>query len=115
MARDQLPPAKERRRLLAQKAGTLAQAGAGFLREGRWGEALECLAAAGDRAGLDELAGQALEAGDLFTWRRVLEALGREPDPQGLAQLKAKAQELGKQGFALAAQDLLEPGDEPKP
>lgn len=115
MARDHLPSAKERRRLLEQKAGGLAQAGAGFLAEGRWGEALECLAAAGDQAGLNELAGQALEAGDLFTWRRALEALGQEPGPEGLGQLKARAQQLGKLSFAQAAQNILEPSDEAKP
>lgn len=115
MARDHLPTAKERRRLLEQKGGGLAQAGARFLAEGRWGEALECLAAAGDTAGLGDLAGQALDAGDLFTWRRALEALGREPDPEGLDQIQARAQELGKLTFARAARKILEPVDETKP
>ncbi len=115
MAKDQLPAAKERRRLLAQKASGLGEAGGRFLKDGRWGEALECLAAAGDAAGIKDLAGQALEAGDLFTWRRALEALGEEPSRQELGQLKARAEELGKFTFARAAQAILEPVEETKP
>ncbi|MFH1033442.1 MAG: hypothetical protein V1806_02960 [Pseudomonadota bacterium] len=114
MARDQLPSAKERRRLLAQKAPSLAETGGRFLKEGRWGEALECLSAAGATDQLRDLAGQALDAGDLFTWRRVLEALGQEPSAQELGQLKARAEELGKHTFARAAQVILEPADEQK-
>jgi hypothetical protein len=115
MARDKMPAAKERRRLLAQNASSLAEAGGLFLRQGRWGEALECLNAAGDTAALKDLAGQALAAGDLFTWRRTLEALGQEPSPSDLGQLKSRAEELGKFTFARAAQAILEPSDEQKP
>jgi len=115
MAQDHLPSAKERRRLLAQKAGGLAEIGGRFLKEGRWGEALECLGATGDLAGLNDLASQAQEAGDLFTWRRALEALSQEPAPADLARLKQRAEELGKLSFAAAAQAILEPGDEQKP
>ena len=114
MARDALPAAKERRRLLAQKAAGLGQMGLGFLKEGRWGEALECLMAAAHQAGLRELASQALAAGDLFTWRRAWEALGQTPPAQELEQLKDRAQELGKLGFAQSAQAILEPPEQTK-
>ncbi|CAO0824030.1 HEAT repeat domain-containing protein [Desulfarculales bacterium] len=115
MAKDQLPSAKERRRLLAQKTSVLTEVGGRFLKKGRWGEALECLSAVGDAAGMQYLAGQALEAGDLFTWRRALEALGQEPSAQGLGQMKVRAQELGKFTYARATQAMLEPGEESKP
>jgi hypothetical protein len=115
MAKDQLPSAKDRRRLLAQKASGLGEAGGRFLKLGRWGEALECLAAAGHKAGIEDLAAQALEAGDLFTWRRALEALGQEPSLTDLGRLQARAEELGKHAFARTAQAILEPPEEQKP
>lgn len=115
MAKETVPPAKERRRLLAQKASSLADAGGQCLKQGRWGEALECLNAAGASASLQDLAAQALEAGDLFTWRRALEALGQTPSRQGLEQIKAKAEALGKSTFARTAEALLEPPVEVKP
>ena len=109
MAKDQLPPAKERRRLLAESAGGLGPVGRQFLAQGRWGEALECLATAGDRQGLEDLAGQALMAGDLFCWLRAGEALGCEPSAEELTRLQERAQAAGKLAFAAAAQALLHP------
>jgi len=115
MGKDQLPTAKDRRRLMTQKANGLAEIGGRFLKEGRWGEALECLAAAGDQAGLDDLAQQALAAGDLFTWRRAGEVLGREISAEDLLRLKTRAEDLGKHAFGRAAQALLEPAERNEP
>ena len=115
MGRDQLPSAKERRKLLSQSSAGLGEIGRRLLREGRWGEALECLQTGHDQEGLRELAGLAMEAGDLFTWRRVLEALEQEPSPEDLAQMRQRAQELGKLAYAQAAEALLQPPDQSEP
>lgn len=109
MAKDQTPTAKERRRLLAQAGADPGKAGRLYLAEGRWGEALECLAAAKDQTGLGELAAQALEAGDFFYFRRAQETLGQPLAAADLERLRAQALAAGKETFARAISAILEP------
>jgi hypothetical protein len=109
MAKDQTPTAKERRRQLAQPKADMGPAGRHFLAQGRWGEALECLAAAKDQAGLQDLAAQALEMGDLFYFRRAQEALGQPLATADLESLARRARETGKEVFLRGAKSILEP------
>ena len=81
MAKSPIPTSKERRKLLADADPSLSAKGMALLKQGRWGEALQCLNAAGDTGGIDELAALAWEAGDLFFWQQAKEALGQEPLP----------------------------------
>jgi hypothetical protein len=83
----------------------LAEAGQMFLAAGRWGEALECLKAVDDRAGLQELKARALEAGDFFYAGQAAGALDETLSPQELAILAEKAQAAGKQAFFKAASE----------
>ncbi len=103
MANGELTTAKKRRRLLAEGDGGLGPLGHEYLAAGRWGEALECLAAAQDQQGLQELAQQAQEAGDWFYWRAALTAMGQEPSPEEQSQVAAAAEASGKNAFARSA------------
>ena len=104
MAKQQLPAAKDRRRLLADSRPALGEGGRSSLQAERWGEALECLKAAQDREALELLASSALEAGDFFYWTQALQALGREPGADELAELAQNARAAGKTAFADAAE-----------
>ena len=100
---ENLPGAAKRRELLAQGSSELGAAGRALLAAGRWGEALECLTAAGDAQALGELAVKAEEAGDYFFWKGALKALGRKaPDEDG-GKILQKAAEIGKPSFAQQA------------
>lgn len=90
---------QERRQWVADSSPNLAEAGLAFLELGRWGEALECLAAAGHTQGLESLMDQAAQAGDLFYWRMSAKALGREPDPAAQAAVARAARDAGKESF----------------
>lgn len=110
MTRDRLPSAQERRKLLAAASPELGAVGRRYLDQGRWGEALECLEAAGDREGLERLRQAALEAGDYFYWRRALALLGQPQDPAELTRLAEQAQAGGKAVFQAQATAQLESG-----
>jgi len=77
--------------------------GLAFLREGRWGEALECLDASQNVEGLAKLAGDALAAGDWFFYRQAKRALNQSPDPGEAGQLAGRAESAGYGAFASAA------------
>ncbi len=110
MARDRLPSAAERRKLLSVTSPELGATGRRYLEQGRWGEALECLEAAGDREGLEQTRQAALEAGDYFFWRRALTLLGQPLDPAELTRLADQAQTAGKAVFQVQATAQLESG-----
>ncbi|MFZ5586733.1 MAG: hypothetical protein ACOZHQ_12470 [Thermodesulfobacteriota bacterium] len=110
MAKDSPPSARERRRLLAESPAGLGPTGRLFLDQRRWGEALECLEAAGDREGLEKLRQAALAAGDYFYWRRALAALGQAPAPAEVQALAEAAAAAGKDRFREQAASLLASG-----
>ncbi len=96
--------AQERRKLLAANSPRLAEVGLAFLELGRWGEALECLAAAQDTSGLEQLRDLALAAGDYFYTTAAARALGQELSDQQMAQIAQTARQGGKDTFAAAAE-----------
>lgn len=96
--------AQERRKLLAANSPRLGEVGLAFLELGRWGEALECLAAARETSGLERLRDLALDAGDYFYAKAAAHALGQELSDQQLAQIAQTARESGKDAFAAAAE-----------
>lgn len=110
MASDRMPSAQERRKLLASASPELGAVGRRYLDQGRWGEALECLEAAGDQAGLERLRQAALEAGDYFYWRRAVALLGQTQDPAELTRLADQARAAGKAVFQAQATAQLESG-----
>lgn len=95
--------AQQRRKLLAEGSPRLAEVGLAFLEAGRWGEALECLAAAGETSGLERLKREAGEVGDYFYAAAAARALGQELDTHQLDQIAQRAEETGKETFAAAA------------
>ena len=107
MSSNNLPSAKERRRMLGEGSASIKQAGLALLAVGRWAEAQECLEAAGQLRELAPLAERALEAGDFFAWRQALWAMGQEPEHTKLAQLAERAAVTGKNAYAVAAQAML--------
>lgn len=110
MARDRLPTAAERRKLLSVASPELSATGRRYLEQGRWGEALECLETAGDREGLEQVRQAALEAGDYFFWRRALTLLGQSQDPAELTRLAHQALAAGKAVFQGQATAQVESG-----
>ncbi|MFH1060982.1 MAG: hypothetical protein V1797_20145 [Pseudomonadota bacterium] len=110
MAKDSPPTARERRKLLAEQPSGLGPTGRALLAQGRWGEALECLEAAGDREGIAELHRAALAAGDYFYWRRALSALGQAPTPAEAEAVAAAAAAAGKARFQEQAAAMLASG-----
>ena len=104
MAADLVTPA-ERRKLLADNSPRLGQVGMAFLEAGRWGEAIECLAAAGDEAGLARIREMAVEAGDLFFAQAAAKALGEELSGHETGALTRQAKQAGKDVFAAQAAD----------
>jgi hypothetical protein len=107
MAGGELPTAKERREMLAQDSPNLSEAGRALARAGRYGEALECLEAAGDQNGLAKVASAAAENGDLFLYRRAKQLLGDDLEPRDLASLAEAAEMAGKLSHATAARKIL--------
>jgi hypothetical protein len=104
--------AEKRRELVAAGSPELAAAARAYAEAGRWGEALECLEAQPDAELLDQARRWALEAGDLFVYRRALALAGREIEAAELEELAGAAQAAGKERFAGAARDLLQPTEE---
>ena len=90
----------------------LGGAGRAFLDAGRWGEALECLAAAQDQQGLEKLAAEALQAGDFFVWRHSLKLLDQDLNPDKIKDIQLRAETLGKISFARAAEALVNPPED---
>lgn len=107
MAGGELPTAKERREMLVQDSPNLGAAGQAFAQAGRWGEALECLGAGGDREGLAQAASEAADSGDLFLYRRAKQLLGEDLEPRDLARLAEAAEKAGKLSHATAARKIL--------
>ncbi len=107
MASPPLPDCRARRKLLAEDSPRLAAAGQALLAAGRLGEALECLAAAGDAAGLERLRLLAVTTGDLWLWRQAGGSPVAPAAAGELGQLAMRAQETGKAAFAAAARALF--------
>ena len=100
---DALPGGAKRREMLARGSAELGPEGKAFLAMGRWGEALECLSAAGEKEALSELAQKAREAGDYFFWKGALRALGQKAPDHEAEEILRKAAESGKPSFAQQA------------
>jgi hypothetical protein len=104
--------ADKRRELVAAGSPELAAAARAYAEAGRWGEALECLEAQPDAELLDQARRWAQETGDLFVYRRALALAGQEMQAAELEELARAAQAAGKERFAGAARDLLQPTEE---
>ncbi len=109
MADSVLPPPNQRRQMLSEASPRLSEVGRGFLEAGRWGEALECLSAAGDAEALMDLAGQAAEQGDFFYYLSAVRAAGAEPEPGTMEQLARTARQAGLERFAASAEKFTSP------
>jgi hypothetical protein len=108
MARKSLPDALERRHWLVREmepAEALRVADA-YLAEDRQIESLAFLAKAGARERLEEIAREALAAGDVFLMREVSACLGREPDAATWLALAEAAEAAGRERYALEARRL---------
>jgi hypothetical protein len=107
MAKGDLITAKERREMLAKNSSDLGAAGRALAQAGRWGEAMECLEAVGDKEGLAQVASAAAESGDLFLYRRAKQLLSQDLEPRDLANLAEAAESAGKLSHATAARKIL--------
>lgn len=109
MAGAALPSPTERRQMLAAESPRLAEVGRAFLEAGRWGEALECLAAAGQSEAIADLAALAVEAGDYFYYMGAKRTLGAEPEAKDLKALAEAARRAGLERFAAGAEKYTGP------
>ena len=112
MSRSKIPGPLERRHLIERElapAQALKTAEA-YLAEGRAIEAVEFLAKAEDGERLQELRREALETGDLFLMRAVVDALGEAPDREEWLALAEAAEAAGKERYAADARRQAERG-----
>ncbi len=113
MADIKIPNPLERRHLVerelpAEQALGLAEA---YLAEDRASEAVAFLVKAGASERLEQLAGGAVAAGDLFLLRAIAEGRGSEPSADEWRRLAVAARELGKDAYAEAAERLASRGE----
>lgn len=106
MASSKLPDAAQRRAMLSEQSPKLAQAGKDYLAAGRWGEALDCLTAAGEQEALGELARLAAERGDLFYYLGAMRALDQDPELAVVAEIAQNASQRGLDNFARVAGEM---------
>ena len=112
MASTQIPSPMDRRHLLekrmdADQAIALADA---YLEADRAVEALDFFAKAGAMDRLEEVAEQAIEAGDAFLLKSVLDAQGVEhAAPERWERLGAAAERAGKTLYASVAHRMANP------
>ena len=110
MASSNIPDAMARRHLLeksldAKQAIALADA---YLEEDRAVEAVDFLAKAEANDRLESLAQQAIEAGDAFLFKAILEAQGlEESSPENWQRLLEAAEAAGKTLYASLARQVL--------
>ena len=105
MAKSKIPGPLERSHLIekdmdAESASSVAEA---YLADGRKNEAIEFLAKAGDEAGLQALAEQAVDLGDPFLLASVVRVTGKEPDRATWIRCAEVAQAVGKERYAETA------------
>lgn len=105
MAKSKIPGPLERRHLVekdtdAAGAGEIASA---YLAEGRRNEAIDFLEKAGDDAGLQALADDAVEIGDPFLLASVARVTGKEPDRATWNRCAEVAEAAGKERYAETA------------
>jgi len=110
VASNQIPDAMARRHLLeksldAKQAIALADA---YLEQGRVVEAIDFLAKAEASDRLESLVEPAIEAGDAFLFRAILEAQGvEESSPEHWQRLLEAAEAAGKTLYASLARQAL--------
>lgn len=105
MAKSKIPGPLERRHLVekdldAAAASKIAEA---YLEAGRKNEAIDFLAKAGDDAGLQTLADEAVEIGDPFLLSSVSRAMNKEPDRATWNRCAEVAEAAGKERYAETA------------
>lgn len=105
MAKSKIPGPLERRHLVekdldAAAASKIAEA---YLADGRKNEAIDFLAKAGDDAGLQALAEDAVAIGDPFLLQSVARVTGNEPDRATWNRCAEVAQAAGKERYAETA------------
>ena len=94
----------------AKHAGLVADA---YLEGDRTVDALAFLAKAGDSERLQDIANQAIEAGDAFLLKAVLDEQGAElHDPEPWTRLAEAAEASGKTQYATRARRMANPLDE---
>jgi hypothetical protein len=112
VAHNKIPDPMARRHLLeksmdAKQALALADA---YLAEDRPWEAIAFLVKAGDSERLEDIAKQAIEAGDAFLLKGVLEAQGAEVhDPELWIRLARAAEGAGKTLYGIRARRMADP------
>lgn len=106
MAEPKLPHYKSKQQILFAKDAKpemLSDYGRKYLKAGWLSDALEFFARAGDKRGLEEIRAQSLQEGDVFLFRRTLDALTTTAADSEWKQLGENARGLGKLQFAREA------------
>ncbi len=103
MAEQKLPHYKSKQQILFAKDAkpeTLSDYGRRYLAAGWLSDALEFFARAGDKRGLDEIRARSIQEGDVFIFRRVLDAQAETARDAEWKQLAENARQVGKLQFA---------------
>lgn len=106
MVEQKLPHYKSKQQILFAKDAkpeTLSDYGRRYLAAGWLSDALEFFARAGDKRGLDEIRARSIQEGDVFIFRRVLDAQAETARDAEWAQLAENARQVGKLQFAREA------------
>jgi hypothetical protein len=106
MVEPKLPHYKSKQQILFAKdasPSTLSDYGRRYLAAGWLSDALEFFARAGDKQGLEEIRGRSIQEGDVFIFRRTLDALTTTAGDAEWKQLAENARKLGKLQFAREA------------
>ena len=80
-----------------------------FTRAGMDYDALRFLISAQDTDRIAELAGRAVDRGDLFLYLQARKALSLEPDPEELTKISRAAAAKGQTSFAAKAEAMTNP------
>ena len=111
MAESNLPHYKMKQQILFAKDAkpqTLAEYGRRYLNAGWLSDALEFFLRAGDKQGLEQIRVQSIKEGDVFIFRRALDALDTSTSNADWRELGENARRLGKLQFAREAFRMAE-------
>jgi hypothetical protein len=106
MVEPKLPHYKSKQQILFAKDAkpeALADYGRRYFAAGWLSDALEFFARAGDKRGLEEIRARSIHEGDVFIFRRTLDALAEPATDAEWKQLAENARKLGKLQFAREA------------
>jgi hypothetical protein len=101
-----LPHYKSKQQILFAKDAkpeTLSDYGRRYLAVGWLSDALEFFTRAGDQRGLEEIRARSIQEGDVFIFRRVLDAQAQTATDAEWKQVAENARQLGKLQFAREA------------